>query len=109
MIVNPKEKMIEYVYEKRIVCSVQMHHPFGVNASSVHPERIIRLGHTHHSFGIDVSSVFRRYTSVYHYLLIYLCYVRLVAGWVAAFSRNLLNGRKKRWPNWWPENVRKKC
>lgn len=58
MIVNPKEKMIEYVYEKRIVCSVRMHHPFGVNASSVHPERIIRLGHTHHSFGIDVSSVF---------------------------------------------------
>ena len=58
MIVNPKEKMIEYVYEKRIVYSVQMHHPFSVNGSSVHLKRIIRLGHTHHSFGIDVSSVF---------------------------------------------------
>lgn len=43
MIVNPKEKMIEYVYEKRIVCSVQMHHPFSANGSSVHPERIIRF------------------------------------------------------------------
>ena len=33
---------------------------------------------------------------------------QIEAGWVAAFSRNLLNGRKKRWPNRWPENVRKK-
>lgn len=44
MIVNPKEKMIEYVYEKRIVCSVQMHHPFIPNASSVWGIRIIHSG-----------------------------------------------------------------
>lgn len=44
MIVNPKEKMIEYVYEKRIVCSVQMHHPFSANASSVWGIRIIHSG-----------------------------------------------------------------
>ena len=44
MIVNPKEKMIEYVYEKRIVCSVQMHHPFTPNASSVWGIRIIHSG-----------------------------------------------------------------
>lgn len=57
-ILNPIVKMIEYVYEKRIVCSVQMHHPFSANALSVYPERIICLGTTHHPFGIDVSSVF---------------------------------------------------
>ncbi|WP_349853215.1 hypothetical protein [Bacteroides cellulosilyticus] len=41
---NPKVKMIEYVYEKRIVCSVQMHHPFTPNASSVWGIRIIHSG-----------------------------------------------------------------
>lgn len=44
MIVNPKEKFIECVSEKRIICSMQMHHLFPPNASSVWGIRIIHSG-----------------------------------------------------------------